>query len=93
MWAGDYHLLSRLWTRDGQIVELAWRDGKLYFSGHAAADQDCRCDERAVEVATVENAPQQETTILESASYDHLYILSGDRTFRSSCRGERWEEF
>ncbi|MDQ3814491.1 MAG: hypothetical protein M3347_11135 [Armatimonadota bacterium] len=92
MWNSDYQLLSRLWTRDNRIAELAWRDGKLYFAQHAADDIECHCDERAVEVAKVEDAPQQETQILESASYDQLYILSGDRAFRSRCRGERWEE-
>ena len=91
MWNGDYRLLSRLHMRDNQVAELAWREGKLYFS-HTADDLGHPCDEHPVEVAMVEDAPQHETQILESATANQLYILSGERAFCSRTGGHTWEE-
>ena len=92
MWSDEYQPLSNLRTRGNDIADLAWRDGKLYFALRPADDTEVCCDERAVEVADVEDAPQQETQILESASVGNFYILSGERTFLSHTRGRDWEE-
>lgn len=91
MWSDNYIPLSRLPLRDEKIGHLAWRDGKLYFSLRAVDDAQ-PCDERAVVVATVDNAPHEGAEILESASVDKLYIMSGERTFCSHTRGRCWEE-
>lgn len=92
MWSEEFQPLSRLRTRGNDIADLAWRDGKLYFALRPADDSEARCDERAVEVATVEDAPQQETQILESAAVGSFYVLSGQRTFLSHTRGRDWQE-
>jgi hypothetical protein len=92
MWSGSYRPLSRLQMRDNKVAELAWREGKLYFAMSPACCADYRCDDHAVEVATVEDAPQQETQILESARANKVYIMSGERTFCSLTGGESWEE-
>jgi len=92
MWSGSFRPLSRLEMRDKQVAELAWREGKLYFAMSPASDPDYRCDEHAVEVAAVEDAPQQETQILESATAKKIFIMSGERTFCSFTSGEKWEE-
>ena len=92
MWDGSYRPLSRLKMRDNKVAELAWREGKLYFALTPASDPNYRCDEHAVEVATVEDAPQLETQILESAKANKIYIMSGERTFCSFTGGESWEE-
>lgn len=93
MWNPNYRRLSKLRTRDDHVAELAWREGKLYFSRRRLGDKSAACDERAVEVATIEDAPEQETEILESAESDSLYIISGERTFRTRTAGQTWEEF
>lgn len=93
MWTEDYFPLSILHLRNNQVAEIAWRDGRLYFASHGLDDTKGRCDDRAVEVGFVENAPQQETRLLESAAADSLYVLTGHRTFVSHTCGQTWEEF
>lgn len=93
MWSQDYFPLSILHLRNNQVAELAWHDGRLYFASHGPDDTRACYDERAVEVAVVENAPQQETRLLESAAANSLYVLTGHRTFVSRTCGQTWEEF
>ena len=93
MWNNKYRRLSRLKTRDNHIAELAWREGKLFFARSHADEEHAAREHQVVEVATVEDAPQQDTQILEGTAADNFYILSGERTFRSKTGGETWEEF
>jgi|GEM_PF-5431204 len=93
MWGDNYFPLSILHMKDSYVAEIAWRDGKLYFACRPASDLQFSCEDNAVEVGTVEDAPQHDTRLLESATADSLYILSGHRTFVSRTRGQSWEEF
>jgi hypothetical protein len=91
MWSDEFCPLSRLEMRGQQTASVAWRDGKLYFCVRPNSDST-RCDDCAVEVAALPEAPTEETELLESACAEKLYILSGDRTWCSYTKGRHWEE-
>ena len=93
MWGDGFFALSILHMRDHYVAEVAWRDGKLYFACRPSDKMDYIYDHEAIEVGYVEDAPKQETRLLESATADSLYILVGHRTFVSRTRGKSWEEF
>lgn len=91
MWSDEFCPLSRLEMRGQQTASVAWRDGKLYFCLRANSDAT-RCDDSAIKVADLPEAPPEDTQILESACAERLYILSGDRTWCSYTKGRHWEE-
>lgn len=87
-----YMCLSKLRTRDNRVAEVAWRDDRLYFAWSSTDGTDDSCSLHAVEVALIEDAPEQGTQVFESAAAGCLYILCGDRTFFSRTAGDDWEE-
>jgi hypothetical protein len=93
MWGEGFFPLSILHMRDNHVAEIAWRNGKLYFATRPEGELDLVYDGSAIEVADVEDAPKQDTRLLESATADSLYILAGHRTFISRTRGQTWEEY
>ena len=94
MWSDCYRRMSRLRTHGGSIVDVAWHDGTLYFARRKKGERVKAWETRAVPIAPVPvDSPTVtgEVLLLESADAGGLYLLCGDRAFRTRDGGQTWE--